>query len=385
MRKEDGSTMDALPPPAPARFGPARVGPDAYPIDRSAPLGGPFDADDLARLQVRAHHVEVGEELRLIPWHAQDLDRRALGEVARRQRAGDAMGAAALLELIHCDPRSHDHQADTELAAAQGAVAGLPIAARLASLGSAASKAAASHAHAPAAEASRHNAATTPRRTLRLREDDLRAPPAPPEDRPPLLCGRAVWNGARVRLSWDDDHDTVNANWLVPPPRADGAPSLRGRYEALAHAALRLARRMPTVLWLPGTRALREARQALEQAEVAADAPPHLVLGAGMEAIDDWNARGLPQTAAGPAAALVAAAPPPDEATLDGSFAALCSQLGDPRRDRVARLLIGIDLRPDRTLVVREIARADRALAAARNPIVAIDELTRFFAPESAS
>lgn len=382
MRKENGSTMDALPRPAPGRYGPARVGPDADPIDRSAPVGGPFDADDLAHLQVRAHHIEVGEEPPLIPWHAHDLDLRALGEVARRQRAGDAPGAAALLELIHRDPRCHDAQAAIELAAAQGALAGLPIASRLARLGSAASKAAASQAPTPVAAASGQDAATTPRRTLRLREDDLRAPPVQPEDRPPLLCGRAVWNGARVRLSWDDGHDTVNANWLVPPPREDGGPSLRGRYEAFAHAALRLARRMPTVLWLPGSGALREARQALELAETGGGAPPHLVLGAGMDAIDEWNARGLPQTAAGPAAALVAAAPPPDEATLDGSFAALCSQLGDPRRDRVARLLIGIDLRPDRTLVVREIERADRALAAARNPIVTIDEIAQFLAPE---
>ncbi|MEY3014611.1 MAG: hypothetical protein RIT45_3346 [Pseudomonadota bacterium] len=337
--------------PAPHRpYGPARTGAAGYALRRdAAPCA--WSEHDRAVLEQRARHLALGEDDELIPWHATDLDARAWATARALREAGDLSAAAELLELVHADPRLRDDRDRAELRELADALGSGPVAERLRRLaGQPLASGRAPRGRAPCA-------------TL----DDAAVEGAlqPDPERPGLCTGRSIWNGARVRLGWQDARESVNPNWVLAQVDAAGDASPRGRHEAAAHAAWRLGQRAPTLLWLPGRRARREAEAAL-----AALAPcPDLALGDGDDALAGWVREGLPTLAGGNPAQVVLSSPPDAGAVQDGTLAALATRLGRIGQDREVRMLVGVDLRPERERVLREIDAADRALAAAHQPL----------------
>lgn len=306
----------------PRRPAPARVTAAATPfrgLDRALPGAGleetPFTELEWAILRARAHHVIVGEQPALIPWHDPALDARALSE-ARRLQVGsaptDALLAAALLELVHAAPAARDAEAATDI---EVAVA------------------------------------------LRAGAQDAGLPP-PDAD---LRAGTLLWTGRRVRLAFDDAVETLNP--LFVDVAAEPYCGLVGRYEAAAAAAWRLHGAGPTLLLLPGPGALREAAAWLQRAGVAAG--PRLGLFA------DEPTRHLADAVP---TSLVLAVPPDADFVHGGPLRRLLERMrraqpGD--RWREVRLLVGVDLRPDAAMVARELGRAEYVLRASRGEVSA--------------
>ncbi len=303
--------------PSPRRPAPARVTSEARPfrgLQDALPGAGlddaPFSDLEWAILRARAHHVALGEEPMLIPWHDPALDARALAESRRLQvlaTPAAALLAAELLELVHAAVAARDAEAGADLAHA-----------------------------------------------LALRQTAAAAGMPPPTAQ--LRAGMLLWSGRRVRLAFDDVLETLNPLWVdvdTEPHRG-----LVGRYEAAAAAALRLQVAGPTLLLLPGVGALHEAQAWLQRAGVV-DGP-----GLGLVAEDPLLAMAdaLPTS-------LVLATPPDAEFVLGGPLTRALwlmrqSQPGD--RWREVRLLVGVDLRPDAVLVARELRRAEHVLKSSR-------------------
>lgn len=319
------------PAPAPARAG----GEDSWrrwPVDLRAEQ---WSAAEQAALLARAHHLALGEDPSLIPWHRPDLDARALAWALGRRDAIAARVVAALHAVWDpADQRASDERAE---AAAWALAAQRPgLAGQLRGV--------------PAAEAGR-------------------------DERPAPWRGALLWNGQRVRLCWQADADLCAADrddgcWN--PLWVDGyaAPwaQLRGRYEAAAAAAWRLAAAGAVVLVVPGRRSAAEAQAALA---LAAAGHPDLhgasaVPARGVTCLTDDELDALDPAAPPPwwarhATLIFAAAPRPD-LVLDGRLALLWRGLGDARVHPHRRMLLGVDLRPEAPLVQRALQRAHATL-----------------------
>ncbi len=315
----DAPSPTAPAPPSPTlRPGPARVAaPERTWRGLDATIAGaslqarPFSARERATLAARAHHVVIGEETTLIPWHDPALDARALAWAHALAASGEPAAlreAARLVAWIHADPASRDAAAVAELALAA---------------------------------------------TWRARAGSS------PSARPTLRTGVALWNGRRVRLGWRDRVETVNPLWIdVHQAQWQG---LVGRYEACAAAAARLGIAGPTLLLTAGGGAAREATRWLAD-DAAGGGAVHVRDLAGQR--DDPDA----------AAALLRdcttwllATPLDDETRLDGTFAAWMAAFGGEGDDAPddLRLLVGVDLRPDQLRVQRELHAAATTLDAA--------------------
>ncbi len=412
-------------------FGPARVGANNYAFwafgDPSAADNAeadtrpthPLAQPERDALDARASLVELGEVDALVPWHSRSLDARALAAAASLIRRSPLPGAAwaeaaTIVELVHIDPRCHDEQARAELrlAAQWASKASHPaLAVRLMKLARSDGE------QDGAAPAGRDD---QPRKDSHLHEIDLDGggdvvtlpPPIADADviaaervvfdglrartpstalgdgahgvtlrvhrgaavavaallgldagvaeRPRLTTGLMLWNGRRVRLGWCDGAASINPAWLVRA-EASADAELSGRYEAAALAALRLAQRGPTLLVMPGERAGREARAALDAAagSTSKHSALHVVIGDAT----------LDTLALAPWQNLIFATVPDELSIAEGRLGAWIQALGDPFVHREVRVLVGVDLRPEQTRVVREIAAAERALTMMQRPL----------------
>ena len=286
----------------------------------------PFSATERATLAARAHHVAIGEDPGLVPWHDPALDARALAWASQLAARGDALAlaeAARLVRWVHADVGSRDALAAADLATARGWWTAACVGG--------------------------------PRRAT-------------------LRTGALLWNGRRVRLGWRDRVETVNALWVdVTRSRWQ---ALQGRYEAAAAAAARLAGAGDVLLSTNGRGAAREAERWLAQAMAAE--PASAVGGvtvrdvAALLADEDATIALLRRCAS-----WILAAPLDDECRLDGTFDRWLEAFGrdasaratghgdDARAPDELRLLVGADLRPDQARVQRELHAVATTLDAA--------------------
>ena len=296
------------------RPSPARIAAPTRPwrgLDTTVPGASlqarPFDARERAVLAGRAHHLALGEEPALIPWHDAALDARALAwaHALAAQGQPDAWAEAArLIELVHADAASRDDEATVELALAK-------------------------------AWRQRAGAAA--------------------DRRPTLRTGALLWNGRRVRLGWRDRVDTVNPLWIdVHQPRWQG---LTGRYEAAAAAAARLSAAGDVLLLTTGTGAAREAERWL-----AADGHDRPTTSVRDVTVRDAAAlfadAAAASTVLGRCTTWILAGPLDDELRLDGTFATWLAAFARAAVAAEVRVLVGVDLRPEQARVQRELRAA---------------------------